>query len=140
MDELFRNATTNHPFKTTGTGTSQAILNLLIESKIPYIGALTGGLFLRVPFYPNLINVRASYQDETAAMVEYLVNIKMLRRISIFYQNDAFGVSGLGTFLCVDSNDAVTLTTILSFNIDINIVYMLDVDILEMKQHESTFP
>lgn len=78
-----------------GTGTSQAILDLITASKMPFVGALTGGLFMRHPFVPNIINVRASYQDECAAMVEYLVNVKMVRRISIFYQNDAFGLSGV---------------------------------------------
>ncbi|EFC41354.1 predicted protein [Naegleria gruberi] len=78
-----------------GTGTSQAAFPYLTESKLPFIGAFTGGLFLRTPFVSNIVNIRASYQDETVAMVEYLVTVKMVRRIAIFYQNDAFGMSGV---------------------------------------------
>src|SRR3989338_1179265 len=50
-----------------GTPTSQSVLSYIIDSKIPFIGAFTGGLFLRSPFISNIINARASYQDETVA-------------------------------------------------------------------------
>ncbi len=44
--------------------------------------------------YRYVVNVRSSYIDETAAMVNYLINDRRVSRISIFYQNDSFGLAG----------------------------------------------
>jgi ABC-type branched-subunit amino acid transport system substrate-binding protein len=41
-----------------------------------------------------MFNVRASYADETAAIVNQLVSLG-IRKIAVFYQNDGFGKSGL---------------------------------------------
>nr|CAG4714127.1 unnamed protein product [Naegleria fowleri] len=78
-----------------GTPTVQAVFPDVVSTGIPLIGSFTGVGWLRKPFYPNVINLRSSYDDETAAMVDWLINIKLIRRISILYQNDAFGLSGL---------------------------------------------
>jgi adenylate cyclase len=61
---------------------------------MPFIGAFTGTGSLRSPFYPNIMNVRASYDDETAVMINYLVNIRMITRISLLFQDDSFGQAG----------------------------------------------
>jgi ABC-type branched-subunit amino acid transport system substrate-binding protein len=79
----------------SGTPTSQVAAPIAVRNKVPFIGALTGANLLREPFNPNLINVRASYDDETAAMVNYLVSEKLIDKISILYQNDSFGYAGL---------------------------------------------
>ena len=78
-----------------GTPTVQAVYSDILSTQVPLIGSLTGVGWLRSPFYPNVINVRASYDDETAAMIDWLVNVKLIRKISIMYQNDAFGLAGL---------------------------------------------
>ncbi|KAG2373940.1 hypothetical protein C9374_011605 [Naegleria lovaniensis] len=78
-----------------GTPTVQAVFPNVTSTGIPLIGSFTGVGWLRTPFYPNVINLRSSYDDETAAMVDWLINVKLIRRISIMYQNDAFGLSGL---------------------------------------------
>ncbi|EFC37436.1 predicted protein [Naegleria gruberi] len=78
-----------------GTPTVQNVFTDVLSQVWPLIGSFTGVGWLRTPFYPNIINIRASYDDETAAMVEWLVNVKLIRRISIMYQNDAFGNAGL---------------------------------------------
>jgi branched-chain amino acid transport system substrate-binding protein len=41
-----------------------------------------------------MFNVRASYADETEAIVNQLVSLG-LKNIAVFYQNDGFGKSGL---------------------------------------------
>ena len=41
-----------------------------------------------------MFNVRASYADETEAIVNQLVSFN-LKNIAVFYQNDGFGNSGL---------------------------------------------
>ncbi|NLY40601.1 MAG: ABC transporter substrate-binding protein [Desulfovibrionales bacterium] len=85
-----------------GTPTTVKILPLVEEAKVPLLGMFTGANALREPFMPYLINVRASYYQETGAAVEHLVNDLKLRRIAVFYQYDAFGFDGLtGTELAL---------------------------------------
>eukprot|EP01029_Cantina_marsupialis_P007169 TRINITY_DN1793_c0_g2_i1.p1 TRINITY_DN1793_c0_g2~~TRINITY_DN1793_c0_g2_i1.p1 ORF type:complete len:1245 (+),score=314.43 TRINITY_DN1793_c0_g2_i1:69-3803(+) len=77
-----------------GTPTSKVTFPLSVEANIPFVGPFTGAEILRRPFFEDVVNVRASYYDETAAMTEYLVDIKQYTRISIMYQNDSFGKAG----------------------------------------------
>jgi branched-chain amino acid transport system substrate-binding protein len=78
-----------------GTPTSSATQPIAAEGGIPFIGPFTGAEFLRNPFKPNVINVRASYFQETETMVERLTKDRGATRIAILYQDDAFGRAGL---------------------------------------------
>jgi ABC-type branched-subunit amino acid transport system substrate-binding protein len=78
-----------------GTPTSAAVQPIASEAGVPFIGAFTGAEFLRDPYKPGVINVRASYFQETEAMVEHLTKDLGDTRIAIFYQDDAFGQAGL---------------------------------------------
>lgn len=78
-----------------GTPTSMAALPLLQKAKVPLIAPLTGGAGLRDPKLAQIVfNLRASYADETAMMVKQLVALG-LKKIAVFYQNDAYGQSGM---------------------------------------------
>src|SRR5690606_4322300 len=46
----------------------------------------------------NVINIRASYDAETEAWVKHLTEDLNIRKIAIFYQDDAFGRAGLSGF------------------------------------------
>ena len=81
-------------FGYVGTPTSQAVLPLFTEAKVPYVGAFTGAELLRQPFNRYIFNVRASYFDETEAIVQHLTAMSV-NRIAVFYQNDAYGQAGL---------------------------------------------
>jgi branched-chain amino acid transport system substrate-binding protein len=78
-----------------GTPTSAAVQPIAAEAGVPFIGAFTGAEFLRDPFKANVINVRASYFQETETMVEHLTTDLGVAKIAIFYQDDAFGQAGL---------------------------------------------
>ncbi|MGF1623489.1 MAG: ABC transporter substrate-binding protein [Alphaproteobacteria bacterium] len=82
-----------------GTPTSQATQPIATEAGVPFIGPFTGAGFLRDPALTNVINVRASYDQETAAWIEYLTNDLGLSRIAILYQDDGFGRAGLSGVL-----------------------------------------
>ncbi|MGZ5080587.1 MAG: ABC transporter substrate-binding protein, partial [Usitatibacter sp.] len=56
-------------FGYVGTPTSQASLPIFTEAKVPFVGAFTGAELLRQPFNRYIFNVRASYFDETEAIV-----------------------------------------------------------------------
>jgi branched-chain amino acid transport system substrate-binding protein len=78
-----------------GTPTSAAVLPMITEKQVPYIGAFTGAEVLRNPYNKWVVNVRASYFQETEAMVERLTKDLSITKIAIFYQDDAFGRAGL---------------------------------------------
>ena len=78
-----------------GTPTSSATQPISAEAGVPFIGPFTGAEFLRNPFKPNVVNVRASYFQETETMVERLTKDRGATRIAILYQDDGFGRAGL---------------------------------------------
>jgi len=82
-------------FDYVGTPTSVRIIDIVEEAKIPLLGLFTGAEELRKPFRPHIFNVRASYYQETEAVVNHFVKKFGFRKIAVFYQDDAFGMAGL---------------------------------------------
>ncbi|NJD77017.1 MAG: ABC transporter substrate-binding protein [Candidatus Methanoperedens sp.] len=82
-------------FDYVGTPTSIKITDMAEEAKIPVMGIFSGAEELRTPFQPYVFNVRASYYQETDAAIDYFVKNLGLKRIAVFYQDDAFGLAGL---------------------------------------------
>jgi ABC-type branched-subunit amino acid transport system substrate-binding protein len=78
-----------------GTPTGKVAAPMVQEYKVPLVGLFTGAMLLRDPVQRYVINVRASYDDETEALVEQITRGRGLRKIAVFYQNDSFGFSVL---------------------------------------------
>lgn len=78
-----------------GTPTSAAAEPIAAAAGAPFIGPFTGAEFLRNPYKPHVVNVRASYFQETETMVERLTKDLKHEKIAILYQDDAFGKAGL---------------------------------------------
>jgi branched-chain amino acid transport system substrate-binding protein len=78
-----------------GTPTAAATQPIAAAAGAPFIGAFTGAEFLREPYKPLVMNIRASYYQETEAMVEHLTKDIGASKIAIMYQDDAFGQAGL---------------------------------------------
>ena len=79
-----------------GTPTSTAAQPIATEAGVPYIAPFTGAEFLRnARLRPNVVNIRASYYQETEEMVARLTADLGVQRISILYQNDSYGRAGL---------------------------------------------
>ena len=78
-----------------GTPTSAATQPIATAAGAPFIGAFTGAEFLREPYKSLVMNIRASYFQETEAMVEHLTKDIGASKIAIMYQDDAFGQAGL---------------------------------------------
>jgi ABC-type branched-subunit amino acid transport system substrate-binding protein len=74
-----------------GTRTSKVAAPMAAAKKVPYFGPYTGAQFLRNPVNPWILNIRASYIQEIEKMVERLVIDKGIKRISVFYPDDAHG-------------------------------------------------
>ena len=78
-----------------GTPTSKAGQPIATAAKVPFIGPFTGAEFLRTPYNRYVVNVRASYFQETEAWIDHLVKDLAISKIAILYQDDAFGLAGL---------------------------------------------
>ncbi len=78
-----------------GTPTGKAAMEIVQESKVPLVGLFTGAMAFRDPVKRYIINFRASYDDETEVLVERMTKDIGASKISVFYQNDAFGQAGL---------------------------------------------
>lgn len=78
----------------SGTPTVRAVLPVTIEQGMPVIAPYTGAEFLREDAPDNVINLRASYKQETQAVIDYLIHRREVSRIALLYQDDAFGRSG----------------------------------------------
>ena len=77
-----------------GTPTSRSAAPVAAASGIPYVAPFTGAAFLRDAAFGNVVNLRASYGQETEEMVERLIRDLGIGRISVMYQDDSFGRAG----------------------------------------------
>jgi ABC-type branched-subunit amino acid transport system substrate-binding protein len=79
--------------------TTAAMNDAFGPAKVPLIGTISGADSIRQSPKDNpnnryMFNVRASYANETEAIVNQLVGLG-IKNIAVFYQNDGFGKSGL---------------------------------------------
>jgi branched-chain amino acid transport system substrate-binding protein len=80
-----------------GTPTAVAAIPITNASRTPFIGAFTGaGVLRKMPPDRYVINYRASYAEETGAMVDGLITHGGLKphEIAFFTQRDAYGDAG----------------------------------------------
>ena len=77
-----------------GTPTSRSAVPIAARAGVPYIAPFSGAAFLREAKWQNVINLRASYDQETEAIVSRLISGLGIRRIAVIYQDDSFGRTG----------------------------------------------
>jgi ABC-type branched-subunit amino acid transport system substrate-binding protein len=80
-----------------GTPTATVAVPYALERRMLFFGAFTGSNILRRdPPDRYVFNVRASYAEETDAVVRYLVKLRRLqpRQIAVFAQQDSYGDAG----------------------------------------------
>jgi branched-chain amino acid transport system substrate-binding protein len=90
-----------------GTPTAKVYVPMAQEEKIPVVGLFTGAQMLYEPLKHEIINVRASYYDETREQVDKLWE-QNVRKIGVIYQDDPFGKAVLdGVKLALQRHNAV---------------------------------
>ena len=99
-----------------GTPTAAVAVPYSLERKMLFFGAFTGSNILRNdPPDRYVFNYRASYVQETDAVVRYLVKIRRLqpRQIAVFAQQDSYGDAGFAgvskAFRAMGANDGAIL-------------------------------
>ncbi len=78
-----------------GTPTSKATQPIATKKGVPFVGPFTGAGFLRKKENANVINIRATYNQETEAWIKHLTEDLGFKNIAILYQDDGFGRVGL---------------------------------------------
>jgi len=78
-----------------GTPTAVKYLPLAETNKIPLVGLFTGAQTLYVPLHHWVVNVRASYFDETREQMDGLWGTLGYKKIGVIYPEDPFGAAVL---------------------------------------------
>ena len=78
-----------------GTPTSRPAFLAAQYGGVPFLASFTGAEFLRDPELDNILNLRASYYQETEEMIARLTGDLGITRVAVFYQNDSYGQTGL---------------------------------------------
>ena len=83
-----------------GTPTSRSAAPVAADAGVPYIAPFTGAGLLREAGFlekeqlEKIINLRASYKQETEEMVARLTTDLGIKRIAVMYQDDSYGRAG----------------------------------------------
>lgn len=89
-----------------GTPTSRSAAPVAAAAGIPYVAPFTGAGFLRDDDWANIVNLRASYAQETEEMVERLTVDLGIERIGVLFQDDSFGRAGyFGALAALERRD-----------------------------------
>jgi branched-chain amino acid transport system substrate-binding protein len=78
-----------------GTPTAVKYVPLAESQQIPLVGLFTGAQTLYTPLRRWVVNVRASYQDETREQIEGLWKTLHYKKIGVIFPDDAFGAAVL---------------------------------------------
>ncbi len=129
-----------------GTPTAVVALPYALDRKMLFFGAFTGaGLLRSDPPDRYVFNYRASYAEETAAVVNYLVKVKGLlpEQIAVFAQQDAYGDAGYaGVEKAIRSLRAGNASPILRLSYQRNTVDVDDAvaQLQQVQQQRSQLP
>ncbi len=95
-----------------GTPTALKYVPLAEKNQIPMVGLFTGAQTLYAPLRHWVINVRASYYDETREQVDGLWKVLHYRRIGVIYPDDSFGSAVLsGVQAALTANGGTPVAT-----------------------------
>jgi branched-chain amino acid transport system substrate-binding protein len=140
MKQLFEKDEVFGILGNVGTPTAMVGLPYALEQKMLFFGAFTGaGLLRRDPPDRYVFNYRASYAEETDAVVRYLVKVRRLlpEQIAVFAQQDGYGDSGFsGVAKAVRALRGGEASTILRLDYKRNTVDVNDA-VERLRRHKS---
>jgi ABC-type branched-subunit amino acid transport system substrate-binding protein len=97
-----------------GTPTAVKYVPMAENDKIPLVGLFTGAQTLYAPLRHWIINVRASYFDETREQIEGLRKTLGYKKIGVIYPEDAFGAAvleGVKVALAANGSEPVAVAS-----------------------------
>src|SRR5438094_3615325 len=141
MKELYEKEQVFGFIGNVGTPTAVVGLPYALERRTLFFGAFTGaGLLRRDPPDRYVFNYRASYAEETDAVVRYLVKVRRLRpeQIAVFAQQDGYGDSGFsGVAKAVRELRGGEASSVLRLDYKRNTVDVSDA-VERLRQHKSS--
>jgi ABC-type branched-subunit amino acid transport system substrate-binding protein len=96
MEKLIYEIKTNLIIFPVGSPTLEASLDLIKNQKAYILFPQSGSPLFRQPDLKSLINFRESNENEGYALTRYIVENKNVRKIALFFQDNAFGRGALG--------------------------------------------
>lgn len=78
-----------------GTATLLLSLDKIKKGEITVLFPITGYPALRDPSLKYMVHLRASYADESCALINYIIKAYGSKNFAFFYQDDAYGKSAL---------------------------------------------
>jgi len=78
-----------------GTAQNMAVMDYLVQNKVPHLAPSTGSGLMSKPVKPNVFQVQLNYTNEATLLTQYALDKLNAKKIALFYQNDAFGKEGL---------------------------------------------
>ena len=97
-----------------GTPTAVKYVPMAEAAKIPLVGLFTGAQTLYTPLRHWIVNVRASYFDETREQMDGVRKKLGYKKIGVIYPDDAFGVAvldGVKTALAADGAEPMVVAS-----------------------------
>lgn len=95
-------------FAYVGSATSNAALPFVGKAKLPFFAPLSGAAQLHDASNRYVFNIRASLLDEISHTLGQMA-VMGIKRIAIFYQNDAEGKIGLNAVITAAQNFGLTI-------------------------------
>ncbi len=129
MKELFDERGVFAIIGNVGTPTAKVTVPYALERRRLFFAPYTGtGLLRQDPPDRYVFNYRASYADETAALVEYFIDVGEVApdQIAVFAQNDAYGDDGYRGVARVLRGYGIREDDILRFGYERNTVQVED--------------
>jgi len=140
MKQLFEKEQVFGVVGNVGTPTAAVAVPFALQRNMLFFGAFTGaGLLRNDPPDRYVFNYRASYAEETAAAVNYLVKVRRLKpaQIAVFAQQDAYGDSGFAGVAKAIRSLGGDDSAILRLNYQRNTANVDDA-VAQLKAHNST--
>ncbi len=95
-----------------GTPTGVKYVPMVESNKIPLVGLFTGAQTLYSPLRHYILNVRASYYDETREQMDGVWNTLRFRKVGVIYPEDPFGTTVLeGVKIALQAHGAEPVAT-----------------------------
>ncbi len=82
---------TNVILSPMGSGTTSSYLDFIKNGSLLVLFPITGDILLRTNDLYGIINLRASYAQETEALMSYVMKEYATKKFVFFYQNDSYG-------------------------------------------------
>jgi branched-chain amino acid transport system substrate-binding protein len=79
----------------TSAAGGMAVKDYLKENKVIWVGPATSVNEYVFPVNPYLFTIMPLYEDEASILTKYVVEKLKMKKIAVFYQNDAYGKNGL---------------------------------------------